>query len=388
MMLKEKSAFYKVCFDSMQMGIVVCNKEHKIELSNIPLAEILGYEDDELLHRDITILFKDSSIYKDFIKNPKREKFKSTLDLIGIKKNGDEIPLELFFGKIEYENESYYKALIADISLRKEKENKISHINLQLEEELELRNEELEKVIEQLKASLNKEKELNHLKTKFIALASHEFKTPLSAILTSTELIVKYADLDNIDKRNEHVTKVKSMIHHLNGILDNLLTLENIESGNIKTYFSHFKFHDLAQDIFQNTNSLLKKNQFIKFKNYCKEETYHDQHIIKIILTNLLYNAIKYSLDNGHISVEIKCDSDTIYFNVEDDGIGIPKNEQNLIFNRFFRAKNALYYPGTGVGLNIVKGYVNSLKGDISFESIENKGTTFRIQLPKIADYE
>ena len=290
----------------------------------------------------------------------------------------------MFFGKIKYEGEYYFKALIADISERKEKENKITHRNVQLEEELKLRNEELVKVIEQLQHSLNKEKELNHLKTKFIALASHEFKTPLSAILSSTELIVKYADLNSIAKRNEHVTKIKSMIHHLNGILDNLLTLENIESGNIKTRFSNFKFDELLKDIFQNTNPLLKKNQSIKFKNSCKEFIYHDQNIIKIILTNLLYNAIKYSNDDEDITVEISCNAQNIYFNVKDNGIGIPVDEQNLIFNRFFRAKNALYFPGTGVGLNIVKGYVNRLNGNITFQSVENKGTVFKIQLPKI----
>jgi PAS domain S-box-containing protein len=387
-MLKEKSAFYKVCFDSMQMGILVWDKEHKIVLSNNPVAEILGYGNDELIDLDITTLFTGSDIFLDFIENPHKKKFKSTLDLTGINKNGEKIPLELFLGKIDYEDEPYFKALITDITLRKEQETKINYLNLQLEEELKLRNDELERVIEQLKISLSKEKELNHLKTKFIALASHEFKTPLSAILSSTELIVKYADMDSIDKRNEHVTKVKSMIHHLNGILDNLLTLENTESGNIKTYFDYFKFEDLINNIFRNTNPLLKKEQTIKFENYCKEKIYHDQHIIKIILTNLLYNAIKYSKDKGHITVEFKCNSENIFFSVEDNGIGIPKDEQNLIFNRFFRAKNASYYPGTGVGLNIVKGYVNSLNGNISFESIENKGTIFRIQLPKVITYE
>ena len=218
MMLKEKSAFYKVCFDSMQMGIFVCDKMHKIVLSNNPLTEIFGYKSDELLDHDIKSLFADSALFIDFTKNPKKEKFKSFIDFTGIKKNDEEIPLEVFFGKIKYEGEYYFKALIADISERKEKENKITHRNVQLEEELKLRNEELVKVIEQLQHSLNKEKELNHLKTKFIALASHEFKTPLSAILSSTELIVKYADLNSIAKRNEHVTKIKSMIHHLNGI--------------------------------------------------------------------------------------------------------------------------------------------------------------------------
>jgi len=101
-----------------------------------------------------------------------------------------------------------------------------------------------------------------------------------------------------------------------------------------------------------------------------------------------LYNAIKYSNETSTIEITIGANIDHIYFNVKDNGIGIPKNEQNLIFNRFFRAKNALYYPGTGIGLNISKGYINNLNGHISFESTINKGTTFNVQLPKIKSYE
>jgi hypothetical protein len=101
-----------------------------------------------------------------------------------------------------------------------------------------------------------------------------------------------------------------------------------------------------------------------------------------------LYNAIKYSNESSNIEVKISTNETNIYFSVKDNGIGIPKNEQNLIFNRFFRAKNAMYFPGTGIGLNIVKGYINNLNGNISFKSIENKGTIFKVQLPKINSYE
>ena len=99
-------------------------------------------------------------------------------------------------------------------------------------------------------------------------------------------------------------------------------------------------------------------------------------------------NAIKYSGENSNIIVNISANESNIFFSIKDNGIGIPKNEQNLIFNRFFRAKNALYYPGTGIGLNIVKGYINNLNGNISFKSTENKGTTFNVQLPKINNHE
>lgn len=372
----------------MQVGIIVFNKNKNIVLANTPSSQLFGYQQIEILNEKINNLLKDSTVLDRYIKNPQSKIYKSTVELIGVKKNGEEIFIELSFGKIEYEGAYYYKALISDISKRKQKEEKINHLNIQLEEEVKLRNSELEKLIEQLKISLSKEKELNNLKTKFITLASHEFKTPLSAILSSTELMGKYADLHNIEKRQEHLEKVKIMIHRLNGMIDDFLTLENIEIGVIKPSYAYFKISDLTGAISRNSTPFLKNKQILTFETIIEDTIYHDKKIINIILTNLLQNAIKYSSENSNIIVNISANEANIYFSIKDNGIGIPKNEQNLIFNRFFRAKNALYYPGTGIGLNIVKGYINNLNGNISFKSTENKGTTFNVQLPKINNHE
>lgn len=386
MILNEKTSFYKVCFNSMQVGIVVFDNDLKIVLANKPAGNIFGYK--KLLNKNIKTFVKNSSIIARFISNPNSEEFKANIELIGINKKGKEFFLEFNFGKMEYEGEYYYKALITNISDRKLKEEEISHLNIQLEEEVKLSNNELKKVIKQLKASLNKEKELNNLKTKFIELTSHEFKTPLSAILSSTELMSKYSDLNDSDKKNEHLQKVKIMIAHLNGMLDDLLTLENIEAGNVLPSYEEFEFKNLISEITQNTSLFLKENQFIRLKNISDERLFHDSKIITIILTNLLNNAIKYSEQNSTINVSIKNDESDIYISIIDEGIGIPKAEQKLIFTRFFRAKNALFFPGTGIGLNIVKGYVNSLSGTISFKSEENVGTVFNVKLPKLKNHE
>ena len=388
MSLKEKIAFYKVCFDSMQAGILVFNTNKEIVLANTPISQYFGYPPEELQNLKVCKLFKDCRICNNFIQNPNKKQYKTLKELIAIKKSGSEFPVEVSFGKIEYEGKPYFKLLLTDISLRKKREIKIKSLNLQLEEEVKLRNVELENAIEKLKKSLNKEKELNYLKTKFIALASHEFKTPLSAILSSTELMAKYADLENVEKRNEHLGKIKSMINHLNNMLDDLLTLENIESGQINLNISKFKISALIKDLYKNSKPLLSKKQRIIFINNEDGELNHDYKIITIIITNLLYNAIKYSKDDGYVKIEINATKQAINFSIEDNGIGIPTNEQNLIFNRFFRAKNALYYPGTGIGLNIVKGYINNLNGTISFKSEENKGTIFNVQLPKLVQNE
>jgi len=387
MLLKDKIEFYKVCFDSMQVGILVCNKSQEIVLANSPITQFFGYSTTELSKIKSADLFKNKQVFDDFI-SLKDKDLSYVIEGIGQKKDGGEFPLELIFSTINYEDKTYYKALITDISIRKQKEGEIVDINEQLEEEVKAQHKELKRVIDQLKKSLQKEKELNHLKTKFIALASHEFKTPLSAILTSSELLIKYADLNEDNKRNEHAFKIKSMIYHLNGMIDDLLTLENIELGEIHPNYTYFKFKDLVKRILRNTKPFLKKNQRLTFIDNTVGLTYHDSKIIQIILDNIINNAVKYSSENGEIIVKICCTDTQILFSVEDLGIGIPKDEQEFIFNRFFRAKNAMYYPGTGIGLNIVKGYVLSLNGQISFKSEKDNFTIFNVSLPKIKTHE
>jgi PAS domain S-box-containing protein len=387
MVLRDKTEFYKTCFDSMQVGILIWNKNSEIELVNNPLLQIFGYNSNELFGKKISVLFNENSVLQDFILNFDAEIYKIPLEFTGICKSGKLVPIELILGKITYENSFYFKAFITNISSRKEKEQKITELTSKLEEEVRLRNVELEKTVAKLKVSLNKEKELNHLKTNFITLASHEFKTPLSVILSSTELLVKYSDLQNFTKRDEHAIKIKTMINHLNGMLDDLLTLENIESGKIHPKFKEFDFSKWIKEIIKSTKPFLKKNQKLKFKNSIKELVYHDTKILKIIVTNLLNNAIKYSPEESLVEVTTQNTGNYIFIQIADNGIGIPKNEQNLIFKRFFRAKNALYFPGTGIGLNIVQGYVRSLKGNISFESEENRGTIFKVELPKLISH-
>lgn len=387
MILNEETTFYKVCFDSMQAGIIVFDDKMNIVLANQPVSEIFEYK-KSVVGKNLRLLLKNDTLLTEFLENPTTDTFKTTKEIIGIKNNGEEIYLEVSFGKLEYENKFYYKLLLTDINERKKKEKEINALNVQLEEEVKLSNKELQKVIEQLKISLNKEKELNILKTKFIALASHEFKTPLSAILSSTELMAKYTELENVEKQREHLQKVKIMIARLNGMLDNLLTLENIEAGEVKPTYKLVDFKNLMEEVLHNTKPLLKKDQVLSIENTSTEKFYQDPRIIKIILNNILNNAIKYSENESQITVSLKSNKQNLYMSIKDNGIGIPLNEQNLIFNRFFRAKNALYYPGTGIGLNIVKGYVDSLKGTISFKSTENNGTVFNVQLPKINSHE
>jgi signal transduction histidine kinase len=131
---------------------------------------------------------------------------------------------------------------------------------------------------------------------------------------------------------------------------------------------------------------MLKEGQHINYPDNIDEITmYQDEKILELSLSNIIYNAIKYSSENAVIDIKISQNKNTTIFKVKDTGMGIPESDQKNIFNRYFRAENALLMQGTGIGLNIVKDHLDNLNGVISFESTEHKGSTFIIELPNKA---
>lgn len=236
-----------------------------------------------------------------------------------------------------------------------------------------------------IKNALKKEKELNELKTKFLSLVSHEFKTPLSGISTSTMLLSKYTKESQQNKRDKHIKTITSKVKYLNNIITDFLSVENLDVGKIKYNFSTFNTCEIISEIINDANSLLKENQKIVYsKNSEIIYLNQDKKIIKLALSNLINNAIKYSPKNTTININVITSENSTEFMVSDNGIGIPRKDQKNIFNRYFRAENALTTQGTGIGLNIIKNHIENLKGSIFFESKENKGSKFTIILPNI----
>jgi len=247
--------------------------------------------------------------------------------------------------------------------------------------------ENLERTVEertaQLKEALAKEKELNELKTKFLSLVSHEFKTPLSGILTSTILLDKYKLSKQQDKRDKHIKTITNKVHYLNNILNDFLSIERLDSGKINYKFTHFNLSKVVNEVVYNANMLMKTGQHINIpKNIDDYNLYQDEKILELALSNLMHNAIKYSPENTIIVLKIRKKNKNIVFEIIDQGRGIPKKDQKHIFNRYFRAENVLNDQGTGIGLNIVKGHLENLGGSINFTSEENKGSKFIIQIP------
>ena len=285
------------------------------------------------------------------------------------RKDGTTYPAEIHMQSSSLGNKILIVAIVLDISERKNYTQK-------LEKTVAVRTQEL-------KGALVKEKELNNLKTKFLSMVSHEFKTPLSTILTSATLVGKYKSTEQQDIRDKHLKSITTGVHHLTGILNDFLSIERLEKGKEIYRLTDFSLSKVVNEVIYNANMLLKTGQKISYPPNIEDVTiYQDEKIISLVLTNLLHNAIKYSPEETEIDLKIDINNNDILFHVKDRGIGIPKEDQKHIFNMYFRADNVLLTQGTGIGLNIVKSHVENLGGNISFKSVENKGSKFTVVLP------
>jgi signal transduction histidine kinase len=248
---------------------------------------------------------------------------------------------------------------------------------------LEITNESLKKAQINIGKALKKEKELNELKSRFVTMASHEFRTPLSTILSSASLIFKYTITEDQDKREKHIERIKSAVTNLTGILNDFLSLSQLEEGKAQIKPVEFDLSEFCEDIADEMRSLAKQGQLIKFEaKGTTSRIFIDKQLLKNILINLISNAIKYSSEDKIISLKTELADHELNLSVQDQGIGIPEEEQIHLFSRFFRANNAGNIQGTGLGLNIVKKYVELLQGSITFTSEINKGSIFYVKIP------
>ena len=231
--------------------------------------------------------------------------------------------------------------------------------------------------------SLEKERELNELKSRFVSMASHEFRTPLSTILSSASLISRYADIDQQEKRERHVNKIKSSVQNLTSILNNFLSIEKVERGQVQAEMQQIDLSGIIDETAEELKDVLKPGQYIDLQYRLEKNCVtSDPKLLKNILINLLSNASKYSSEGQKIILAVSTTDTRLKIIVQDFGIGIPKIEQKNLFQAFYRAENVTNIQGTGLGLNIVKKYVDLLHGNINFTSEEFKGTTFTITTP------
>lgn len=398
-------------------GIIIINSRGIINMVNQAAIKLFGYSEEEMLGQNVSMLMpsphrEDHDAYiENYHKTGKGKIIGIGREVDGKRKDGTLFPLRLAVSKVEADAGLLFVGVIHDLTEEKAAEEKIISLNKELEQKVEERTEKLTDVVnkllqsnikleqeikekeaaeaallkneQELKTALEKEKELNELKSRFVSMASHEFRTPLTTIASSAELIGMYAHTDQQKKREKHLKRIQSAVTNLTGILGDFLSLSKLEEGKIMLHHVQFNLEELLIEAAEEMQSILKPNQII-CKNFHNTNGYItlDKKLVKNIFLNLLSNAIKYSDAGSNIWLDVKIEDKIMHASLKDEGIGIPIEDQKHLFSRFFRAENAINIQGTGLGLNIVKRYLDMLGGKIWFESSQGNGTTFFFEIP------
>ena len=409
-LLFENKDEFNILFEAASEGIIVVDASQTIVAANSSAEKMFGYNPGELINQPLNILIPSNyrpnhgAHFKSFMDHSEKRQMGHGRDLYGVRKDGTQFPVEAGLNPFEIEGEQYVMSLIIDITIRKENERQIVELNSRLEDKIKIRTKELQESIQELqglnlnlegeikkrkqaekkiKDALQKEKELNELKTKFLSLVSHEFKTPLSGILTSATLAEKYIQENQQDKREKHLGTIRNKVHYLNNILNDFLSIERLDAGSGQYKYNSFSLKRLINEVVYNANVTLKSGQELIYPQEMEDMMlYQDEKILELILSNLIGNSIKYSPEDTLIKFEVSPTENAIIFVVEDQGIGIPEKDQKHIFERYFRAENAVLNQGTGIGLNIARTHLENLGGSIDFTSVENEGTKFVVKIP------
>jgi PAS domain S-box-containing protein len=400
---------FREIFQSMSEGILIVDEDGIIVTAN-PVAErLFGYEKNELSKMKLESLLPERyrgrhmTFRAGFNAHPEPRRMGFGRDLTALRKDGKEFPVEISLSFSEVKGKILVMAFISDITQRKKAEDGLKRSEEQLivyaaelEKKVHARTEALNTTIKELENEVNerkkaeeeahkaleRERELNELKTKFVSIASHEFRTPLSTVLSSASLINQYKNKGELDKVDKHVLRIKSSVNHLTGILNDFLSLGKLEEGVLDIQKLTVNMEEFFLEIIEEIKATLKEGQSVEIDSTNIKELQTDPRILRNILFNLLSNASKYSGPNKIITLTCKDINNQIEFLVKDQGIGIPHEDIKHIFERFFRASNVTNIQGTGLGLNIVKRYVELLQGTISFTSEYDEGSIFKVTIP------
>lgn len=396
-------------FENATEGILLTNTRGQILLANPAACQIFGYKKNELEGSEIEMLLpekireKHMGLRNSFYKKPENRDMGVGRDLYACRKNGSVFPVEISLSHYKKDYETYVIAFVIDITRRKEIEanlvnkqheleqvtSQIRKLNTELEHKVDERThilkealQKLEQSQSELKESLDKERQLNEIKSRFVSMASHEFRTPLSAVLSSAGLISKYTKEEEQDKRDKHIERIKESVKHLNDILEDFLSLGRLNEGRIEAEPFDFNLKETIEEIITDMKLLLKEGQFFNFRYSGIEMIYADKKLLKNILINLISNAIKFSKEKQEVTIDTDVSDQETNIKITDRGIGIAPEDQQHLFSSFFRGANAGNIQGTGLGLHIVKRYIDLMGGSANIKSEQGKGTTVSISFP------
>ncbi|GAB3572218.1 sensor histidine kinase [Hymenobacter daeguensis] len=393
---------FEAVFAHATIGIIVCNRRGEIVLANEQAHHQFGYPAEALLHQGIEALVPAAvsghheRLRESFNAHPQVRSMGRNRDLLARRQDGSEFPVEVSLSHFNLDDELFVVAYIIDITFKKNAERelrtqnqRVESLNAELEQKVADRTHALEATLAQLELrtreltqALAAEQELGELKSRFVSMASHEFRTPLTAVLTSATLIEKYAAAEQQDKRLRHLERIRTSVKHLTDILEEFLSVGRIEEGRVQAQASRVELPVLLREATTEVQGLRKPGQRIETQLEVAGPLWLDASLLRKVLVNLLSNALKYSGENSTVTVRATAATRQLTLSVQDHGIGISAEDQEHLFERFFRARNATNLPGTGLGLYIIARYLDLLGGRISLRSELNVGTTVTLTIP------
>lgn len=359
--LKKSEIRFSKIFHSSPVAICVMRENDKIILDmNSRFLMMLGYQKDEVIGKNIIELgiIASSTDPTLFLSQAANNNAFSNREVDIITKSGNDKTLLINVEQLNFSGESWLIYMGLDITDRKATNAKLME-------------------------AYEKQKELNTLKTQFISMISHEFRTPLTTIMLSTDLLKRYSDKWTDDERSKHFNRIQDTILRMTQLMENVLIIGRIDSGKFifnpePMDLNEFCF-SLAKNIEFSTNGDHKIN--VEFNGEC-QNTKADENLLGLIINNLLSNAVKYSPKGSPIEYIVNCNANLAEMIITDHGIGIPEDELVHLFHSFFRASNVGSTPGYGLGLSIVKKCIDTHKGKIQVRSNSGEGTTFIVTIP------
>jgi PAS domain S-box-containing protein len=394
---------FEAVFATATIGIIVCNRDGIIVSANQMAHQQFGYPESALTGHRIEALVPNAGGRRheqqreSFNENPQvRSMGAHRGDLEARRKDGSVFPVEVSLSYFYLDQELFVISYILDITYKKNAQQeliserqRVERLNAELEQKVADRThallstlEQLEQRKDELAKALAVEQELGELKSRFVSMASHEFRTPLTAVLTSASLIEKYTTSEQQDKRMRHLDRIRQSVNHLNDILEEFLSVGRIEEGKVEAHPARLSLSELLDDTITDVQGLLQSGQTIVQKVNCPEVVWLDPSLLRKIVVNLLSNAIKYSGPNTVVTIQAMCASGQLTLTVKDQGVGISAEDQERLFERFFRARNVTNIPGTGLGLYIIGKYLELMRGTIALNSTLGEGTTVTITIP------
>ena len=409
--LREREQWLATTLKSIGDAVITTDSQGLVTFMN-PVAEALTrWKQEEVLGNELNQVFhaideKTRVVIENPVKLVLEEGATVGLDnhTLLIAKDGSEIPINDSAAPIKNEAGNILGAVLVfhDVT----EQQRVKALLEKTNEELEVRvaesvtqlketNEQLRQEIarrqrleDELRLSLAKERDLNELKSRIIATVSHEYRTPLTTILSSADILEHYDSRLTAQKKKNHFQRIQSSIKYLTNLVEDMLFVHQAEIGSLEFNPAPLDVERVAREVVNEFQENSNQHSIsFDYQGICTN-AFLDEKLLQLILKNLLSNAMKYSPKTSPVQLELNCELNQIVLRVSDRGIGIPADEKSLLFNPFFRGSNIGVTPGVGLGLVIIKECVDLHGGKIFVESEVGKGTTFTVTLPSLQPSE